>query len=509
MKSYYTLLILLTILVTPIVLLAQWDTVDEELKCKEFKTEIDKRGDEQVPVFDESNVAVNTITATVMESLWEKECILDVKVRAQAREVLDNIMQDTIQYLTTGFSYTGPGETEHEDLPYYVQNVNVYLTDISIREQELIVQTLGEPDSLTAEFEGSYFINDLKETLQQEPAGYNLNETVSDVDAFTKGDVTKGGMEGWFSFTQNPYNNPIGSYFIARQEIQNAQQAVQAEELRHLDWGEGTLPTRDDEGNVTQPASVNRDLLTAVTNSGIESLQSTDEVGEIRDREAEVLYESIAEDTPLSEIVVDASDGYDVGDGLSAGSLNIPDSFDIDIFDDIFDLQELLDELFGGRFDGLSGELRDLVEDLIDEDGTFEDFLVALGEELGGGFDPNALLEQFDIVELVEEFSLEEIVDAFGIEALIDQYGLERMIDEFGVQRLIQQAGGLDDLMEGLDRGQLRDLLEADGMNADFGSGEGQIDTLDELRDFLRSRGVTWESLSSRTQDNLASLVRN
>ena len=328
--------LIIILLVTPVFLNAQLSQDNDSTECKDLEMGIQKRGGTQVPVYDESNLAVNTITAAAIEGLWIKECRLDPEVRRRAKEMLDDIIDKTIQYLNSSRTGLSPTGEPQDGQPYFVQNIGEHLEGVAAAEATEIIEKVGDSNAP--------FSSDTAALLKYDEEvtpSYNLNEVDGiDVNAFLAGDVTKGGFKAWLAYTQNPHNNPMGSYIVKKQEIQDAKKAAKSAEMAHLNWGEGTLPRRDADGKVTMPASVHRDMLTTTTNYGVTSLQNTDEVGEIGKTEGDFIKD-VVEGEDLQEIRIDSNEGYEVGD-LDFGNLT---DTNIGIWQDLFSLDDILSTL--------------------------------------------------------------------------------------------------------------------------------------------------------------------
>ncbi|MBX4198073.1 DUF5011 domain-containing protein [Candidatus Parcubacteria bacterium] len=65
-----------------------------------------------------------------------------------------------------------------------------------------------------------------------------LEDVVGNIEGFFK-DFSQGGWNGWFSMTQNPYNNPYGAYLESKAALHARIGQSQSIELAKLDWGSG------------------------------------------------------------------------------------------------------------------------------------------------------------------------------------------------------------------------------------------------------------------------------
>ena len=151
--------------------------------------------------------------------------------------VIVTIADSTIAWIQSGF----------EGQPVFVDDPTKLFQDIADYELETFLGTLGG-GFLCQPFE-SYVTLGLVDSYTQTystQAKCTLDQVQGNIDSFLNGDSFNYDM--WFAVTQNPANNPYGSYLMAQGEAQNRIGASIGQVQLELDWGNGFLPWKAQSG---------------------------------------------------------------------------------------------------------------------------------------------------------------------------------------------------------------------------------------------------------------------
>ena len=190
--------------------------------------------------------------------------------------IIDYVAQSTIQWINSGFKGN----------PAFVDNPQQFFQDV-------------------ADIEGGAFIEELTDGFMCEPFDINiqlgllrhqlntyghkgyagkctLSEIVQNTEQFVNGDFNQGGWKGWFSLTQDPYNNPYEAYNNYK-NVLDARVASRKNQLKiELDWGNGFLSFKDPEtGKTTTPGKLIEARLNERLGSGERRIEMADEFDEI------------------------------------------------------------------------------------------------------------------------------------------------------------------------------------------------------------------------------------
>ena len=492
MKNIYQIvgLLLIILFVSPLATQAQFDLTGESEGCKDLSKDLQKKGGEQVPVFDESNVAVNTISASALEALYHKECVLDVQARAEAKRLLDEATNATIKFINTGYRFQSADDIidggEGESRPFYVADPISFFQEVTDRETAVFSHAYLEAN------EDSPFANQLIATIEQNQTTiltYDLDEYVSDPEAFIKeGTLDEGEnyWDAWDAITNNPHNSPLTSYYVINERLSVAQNKAVGRVALDLEYGDGFLSQRDDNGNIEKPSSTIRDQFVNITTQELRVLETTDEVGEIADPDKETeLTEQIAdEDTSIAD--------YDVNE--YGGGLNIGEDLDFDILRDGFDLTSLM------NFNGIP-DLQGLLEHFDVDD--FGDLINSIQNlPLFGNFDPHALLEVFGLESLTDIFGA-DILQDLDLGTIISQSGIEDVLSQFSLSELVNAEGGMGNLLNILNQEEMLAVL--DDMNINPGEIVDVPDLLEEISN--NGFGVTMDDLDQNTIDRITDIL--
>ena len=152
-----------------------------------------------------------TQVPTVDWSTAIKENIGDCLIWAFKAALIETLSMGTINYVQTGF----------DGNPAFVQNIGDYLREIGNGVAGSYIED-------TVPFLCSPFQLQIKLALtnvyrQSQGLGYNpsctLSDAVENIQGYLDGDFASGGWNGWYEFTSNPYNNPLGALMEGSQQL--------------------------------------------------------------------------------------------------------------------------------------------------------------------------------------------------------------------------------------------------------------------------------------------------
>jgi len=438
-----------------------------ENPCKNLSSELDKRGNEQVPVYDESNHLMNTVAASALESLWQKECVIDTRIRNQADTMKQQMREAAFEWLKEGHTFRSAQDIESGEggvkEPPFARDVTSHLLRVDERTFELFRSAYEEQIE-----DENFFAQDVINAITKERTR-EVEYTLTDEEAESLLKEGKLGESGWKSFGKlisNPRNSPVGEYFYTREQLRQRQTEARQEEERQLQYGRGYFPKRDTEGNIVIPGAQNQRKADELITQEYTDINAADEIGELIERKY----------WPISDIVTDTTDpdkgleDADVDDGWElvaeeSHRIPLPDEPEgTGLFDD------------GGFFGGGPFDF-----------GGFDNF-----GELLEGFDFNleAILDQFDPRDLLNWAGLDElstfldpqeILDLIGVENLVDLSDPSRLLETIGLDRLINEAGGINELLKLFDQeGILPELINGN-LDALINEAGGIEELLDDL----------------------------
>jgi hypothetical protein len=99
-------------------------------------------------------------------------------------------------------------------------------------------------------------------------------------ESFLDGNFSDGGFDQYFVTSQNMPCTVYGTYVEASIEGDNQIKNAQAKELELLNQGQGFLPTRNAEGDITTPGSVTNEQINDILKSPTRQLEAADEIEE-------------------------------------------------------------------------------------------------------------------------------------------------------------------------------------------------------------------------------------
>ena len=263
-----------------------------------------------VPVYDAANWATNTAILGINTAIlgidswhanqyWWKEYILDPIVWALVSNILASVVDDIMSWVAEAdiFNFFDEGAAFVQDPLRFFNNVAEAIAG------EYISDIMGAIGAGCTEFP-EYTLTAIEDSLQ---SSFNLNAThdfrapnldlfgcdigglILDYEEFVYGNnFYQGGWEGFFSLTQNPSHNPVGTYLMAQAEIA-AQQQMELEQLeRELEMGDGFFSPRDGgqifgsfASSIITPGSTIADLASHVAGTDLRRMEEADEFSEI------------------------------------------------------------------------------------------------------------------------------------------------------------------------------------------------------------------------------------
>jgi hypothetical protein len=293
------------------------------------------------PVFDAANTSVNKITSiqSILQVVHDtymklKETVLDPLAWALAKQLLQSVTADVIDWINSGFNGS-PAFLTHPQ-SFFLDSAN-QLTGAFIANNG-ILQDLCSPFNLNLRLDIALRAQESLPARQQRyactldtiienvrnaraSAGVSVNgSTVAGVqagsggiDAFMGGDFSQGGWPAFIAMTTEQQNNWIGAKLLADADLQNEIEKAQTAINNDLNRGGGFMsykvcenidpensedysalnnpeitPKMGSDGNVTYqichtetPGSVISSALNVQLSSGNDSLVAADEIDEI------------------------------------------------------------------------------------------------------------------------------------------------------------------------------------------------------------------------------------
>lgn len=174
-----------------------------------------------------------------------------------AKTAVQSLTQSMVNWINSGF----------EGSPAFVTDLQENLGFLADAVAEDFISGLDQVAIDSAGFSvRSPFQDQLAEALREEfyrttssygfdiRNPYTLTAECQNAEGFTRGDFSCG-YDGWFSMSQNPANNPIGRYLIARNELFRRVDDEAQRRITELTWGRGFLSWRGNCGPYARPRS--------------------------------------------------------------------------------------------------------------------------------------------------------------------------------------------------------------------------------------------------------------
>lgn len=228
--------------------------------------------------------AASSVTASATQSLAIKELVLDDIAFSIAKMMLNEIRKSTIRWINSGF----------DGSPAFVTDLEGFLSDTADKIAGEIIYG-SDLDFLCSPFELDIRIA-LDAAFPSAPSVRDevqcrFSDVVTNVEDFLAGDLSQGGLAGWFELTVIPNNNFYGAYASAEAAIRGRQADGRERELAMLSWGNGFRSRTDcfsfsEDGEclfegITMPGRAISEALTFELSTGSRALIEADEINEV------------------------------------------------------------------------------------------------------------------------------------------------------------------------------------------------------------------------------------
>jgi hypothetical protein len=236
-----------------------------------------------LPVIDFQNTFTNTLQTISQIALEQKELVWDGLFFSIAKEALQQMTQDIIEWVNSGFDGDPAFVT---DLEGYLQSVADNVAGSFIYEDGLSsVCSAYQLDVRTA------IAKQYQERQYggfEEEAACTIEDSESDLNAFLDGEFRAGDWSLWFEVVLNPEETPIGAFIggtVALNEAINTEAQI---ELQYLDYGNGFFSQKvcsgvgqEEECTITTPGSIIQDMLSFSLTTPARTLIEADEMNEV------------------------------------------------------------------------------------------------------------------------------------------------------------------------------------------------------------------------------------
>ena len=155
---------------------------------------------------------------------WDSILIVTTKI------TIAKLVDSTVKWINNGF----------EGNPAFVTDPKQYFTDLADGIAGEFIQSSEQLGFLCSPFQANIRLSLAHEYSQLQPFQCTLTEVVDNVEDFYK-DFSKGGWDAWFSMSQNPTNNPFGSYLKAKAELDSRIARAVGLKSNQLDRNQGFL----------------------------------------------------------------------------------------------------------------------------------------------------------------------------------------------------------------------------------------------------------------------------
>lgn len=246
-----------------------------------LEVDISVGGGGEVPVGDSKTrettklISSDTSAQRAKEVGKDGQASLDSIVYCLANKTIEGIVGATNNWIRKGFGGNS----------VFINNPARYFANIAEYELEKIFRDL-EKFGLCVNvnintIRGSLLNNYYRQNYIRIPRCF-LGEIDVDIDAFSKGEFTKGGgWDAWHAYTSDPYSNYYGTKLSVEDELSKSTASSQQLSKFEVEINNGYQSIRDDEGNITTPGSIIKSQVEARVNIPSERLTFADEFDEI------------------------------------------------------------------------------------------------------------------------------------------------------------------------------------------------------------------------------------
>ncbi|HWC57690.1 MAG TPA: hypothetical protein VG621_01920 [Candidatus Paceibacterota bacterium] len=197
----------------------------EQQKSSAFSNTLGQAATTVVGTTEEQPVTDKKALAELQKETQRENCLNGIAYQV-AKNALQQISTQTLNWVTTGLNGN----------PFYVRDINSYLTNIQNQQIAQFLGTVGTSDPI--------FGNALRSTITQLVTGYDdgrINVAMNTPQAIAyqnfQNDFTQG---GWPAFL-DPANNPLGALFKATDSLGNTVGTAQQNVKDQLQAGNGFL----------------------------------------------------------------------------------------------------------------------------------------------------------------------------------------------------------------------------------------------------------------------------
>lgn len=159
---------------------------------------------------------------------------------------IEALLQGTIEWAKSGFNGN----------PVFVDDPEKFFTGIGDVQVGMFLDDISN-GFLCSPWDVQVRLRLLKSYTSHRAAACTLTQVVDNVEQFIAGDFEQGGWRGWFSLTQDPNNNPYGSYLLLNRTLATKVSARTGQVAAEVSWGDGFLAFKDKEtGKTTTPGYI-------------------------------------------------------------------------------------------------------------------------------------------------------------------------------------------------------------------------------------------------------------
>jgi hypothetical protein len=219
-------------------------------------------------VIDPSNLVQNTVTAVTDVKSWIKDFVLDTAAWILNNVILQQITQDTVNWINSGF----------EGNPAFVTNPGQMLDDAAQQASGKFFADFGLT-GLCAPFRVKLNIALRSQRTFNQRMQCTIDRVISNYQNFID-DFSNGGWAGWIAITQ-PQNNIYGAYLEGANELSQRQQEAQSMATLETSWGSGFLSLKDKNGNIITPGGVIEKRLNEVLGTDVRRIEVAGKINQI------------------------------------------------------------------------------------------------------------------------------------------------------------------------------------------------------------------------------------
>ena len=252
-----------------------------------------------VPTFELNPIIVAPVPGSLVGNsiiTTQKETIWDFLAYVAVKTVITTMLNSIVTWAESGF----------DGGPSFVQDPEAFLRQVGDQAAGSLIEEIAP--FLCGPFKISILgsLSHGQTSSLFDEISCTLTDVIGNIDDFVNGNFSAGGMDGWFSMTQNSGNNPYGAYATAQIGIHLQVSGQQAKETKILDFGRGFLSSRkcevysghteyDPSGNpysvpdkecakwgpIKTPGSVIETQINNALPSGMRQLELADEINEV------------------------------------------------------------------------------------------------------------------------------------------------------------------------------------------------------------------------------------